>query len=104
MPTQPSLCDTGVRTCGEGLRSGLGPSHLSQALLQGCLYLESPSGAGVPSARTSLGVPDFLGFCLAFLSMCTFGPAAEMIMCPGAWTQGSPSTCTGVALRRVTRK
>lgn len=71
MPTQPSLCDTGVRTCGEGLRSGLGPSHLSQALLQGCLYLESPSGAGVPSARTSLGVPDFLGFCLAFLSMCT---------------------------------
>lgn len=61
MPTQPSLCDTGVRTCGEGLRSGLGPSHLSQALLQGCLYLESPSGAGVPSARTSLGVPASSG-------------------------------------------
>lgn len=34
----------------------------------------------------------------------TLGPAAEMIMCPGAWTQGSPSTCTGVALRSVTRK
>lgn len=34
----------------------------------------------------------------------TFGPTAEMIMWPGAWTQGSPSTCTGVALRRVTRK
>ena len=36
-----------------------------------CLYLGSPSGAGAPLARASLGGPTFLGFCLAFLSMWT---------------------------------
>lgn len=34
-------------------------------------YLGSPSGAGAPSARASLGGPAFLGFCFAFLSMWT---------------------------------
>lgn len=57
-----------------------GQAHCSRALL----YLGSPSGTGTPSARASLGVPAFLGFCLVFLSMWTLGPAAEMIMCPGA--------------------
>lgn len=44
------------------------------SLLRAVLYLGSPSGAGTPSARVSLGVPAFLGFCLVFLSMWT---------CPG---------------------
>lgn len=47
-------------------------------------YLRPPSGVGTSSTRASLGVPAFLGFCLAFLSMWTFGPTAEMIMWPGA--------------------
>lgn len=48
------------------------------------LYLGSPSEADEVSALASLEVPTFLGLCLAFLSMWTLGPAAEMIMCPGA--------------------
>lgn len=31
----------------------------------------------------------------------TLGPAAEMMTCPGGWTHGSPSTCTGTALLSV---
>lgn len=37
----------------------------------GLLYLGFPAGGGIPSAQASLGVPAFLGFCLAFLSMWT---------------------------------
>lgn len=50
------------------------PSHgrpWTRRLLRALLYLGSPSGAGTPSARASLGAPDFLGFCLVFLSMWT---------------------------------
>lgn len=37
----------------------------------GLLSLGSPAGVGIPFAQPSLGVPAFLGFCLAFLSMWT---------------------------------
>lgn len=37
----------------------------------GLLSLGSPAGVGIPFAQASLGVPAFLGFCLAFLSMWT---------------------------------
>lgn len=33
----------------------------------------------------------------------TFGPAAEMMMCPGGWIHGSPSTWTGMGLLTVSR-
>lgn len=42
------------------------------------LYLGAPSRVGTSSALASLGVPVFLGFCLAFLSMWTCPRAGEV--------------------------
>lgn len=69
----PSSCVWhGHGTRGKHPRAGLWAStSTSERCSRTRLYLESPSGAGAPSARTSLGVPAFLGFCLAFLSMWT---------------------------------
>lgn len=41
--------------------------------------------------------------CVKKICRSTFGPAAEMMICPGDCIQGSPSTCTGMGLVTVMR-
>ena len=66
----------------EGLRPRLQahPTNAgqAQAALGPPLYLGTPSERGLPSAQASLGVPAFLGFCLAFLRMWTCPRAGEV--------------------------
>ena len=41
--------------------------------------------------------------CIEHVAGLTLGPAAEMMICPGDWIHGSPSTCTGMGLVTVMR-
>lgn len=59
-----------VRAMGKSIRGWLAAAGYTDRSGALC-YLGSPSGTGTPSARVSLGVPAFLGFCLVFLSMWT---------------------------------